>query len=133
MYISTQETHVKFISTAAAPAAVGPYSQAVQAGDWLFCSGQIGIDPTSGTLAEGMLNQTVQVLANLKAVLRAAGLDVSQVVKTTIYLTDMADFPEVNRLYGDVFGSHRPARATVAVAALPLAALVEMDCVACRT
>ncbi len=114
-----------------APAAVGPYSQAVQAGGFLFTAGQIGLDPDTGTMVgDGVEEQTRQVLSNLKAVLEAAGASFSRVVKTTIYLADMADFAQVNEIYGEVFGQDPPARSTVQVAALPLGARVEMDVIA---
>ena len=122
---------MEIIKADAAPAAVGPYSHAVRAGDLLFCSGQIGLDPATNAMAgEDVGTQTRQVLRNLEAVLQAAGLDFGRVVKTTIFLTDMAHFPEVNRLYAEAMGEHRPARATVEVASLPLGALVEIECTA---
>ncbi len=120
------------IATNRAPAAIGPYSQAIEAGGWLFLSGQIPLDPLSGQLVEGGIeDQTRQVLANLEAVLAAGGVDFSAVVKATIYLTDLADFVAVNAIYGKAFPSAPPARATVQVAALPKGALVEIDCIAC--
>jgi reactive intermediate/imine deaminase len=120
------------IHTTAAPAAIGPYSQAISAGGFLFASGQIALDPLSGELsgvdAEA---QTRQVTANLAAVLAAAGLTFGDVVKTTIYLVDMADFAKVNAVYGELFdGGVPPARSTVAVAALPRGARVEIDAIA---
>lgn len=115
-----------------APAAIGPYSQAVSAGDLVFTSGQVGLDPATGDLREGFEAQARQVLANLAAVLGEAGVGFEDVVKTTIYLTDLADFPLVNQLYGDAMGDHRPARSTVQVAGLPKGALVEIDLVARR-
>ena len=119
------------IATEAAPAAVGPYSQAIRAGGFVFCSGQIALDPATGDLvAGGVLAQTERVLQNLAAVLDAAGTAPAQIVKATIYLTDMADFAAVNEIYAAWLGEARPARATVAVAALPKGALVEIDAVA---
>lgn len=115
-----------------APAAIGPYSQAVSAGGWLYTSGQIGLDPASGEMVDGFDAQARQVLANLRAVLAEAGLDFTDVVKATIYVTDLADFPRVNELYGEALGNHRPARSTVQVAALPKGGLVEIDLVARR-
>lgn len=115
-----------------APAAIGPYSQAVSIGDLVFTSGQVGLDPSTGELREGFEAQARQVLANLAAVLGEAGVGFEDVVKTTIYLTDLADFPLVNQLYGDAMGDHRPARSTVQVAGLPKGALVEIDLVARR-
>ncbi len=114
-----------------APAAIGPYSQAVSCHGWLYTSGQIGLDPTTGALVPGGFEaQTRRALANLEAVLAAAGCTFADVVKTTIYLADMADFPTVNELYGQAVGNHRPARSTVQAAALPKGALVEIDLVA---
>lgn len=121
------------IETARAPAPVGPYNQAVRAGNLLFCSGQIALDPDSGILVgEGdVALETRQVLANLVAVLAAAGARPSQVVRTTVFLADLADFATVNGLYAEVFGAGvSPARACVQVAALPKGALVEIDAIA---
>jgi 2-iminobutanoate/2-iminopropanoate deaminase len=115
------------ISTPNAPAAIGPYSQAIRAGQFLFASGQLGLDPTSGELREGIEAQTRQALANMQAVLAEAGATVANVVKTTIFLADMADFAVVNRVYGEVFGHEPPARSTVQVAALPKNGLVEIE------
>lgn len=114
-----------------APAAIGPYSQAVEVGGLLFTSGQIGLDPATGELVEGGFEpQARRVLANLEAVLAAAGCTFGQVVKATIYVTDLACFPRLNELYGEAMGAHRPARSTVQVAALPKGALVEIDLIA---
>lgn len=119
------------VSTTRAPAAIGPYSQAIRAGELVFCSGQIALDPGTGELVTGGVEaETRQVLDNLEAVLDAAGASWASVVRTTIYLVDMADFPAVNRLYGERVGETPPARATVAVAALPRGAKVEIDAVA---
>lgn len=121
------------VNTAAAPAPVGPYNQAVKVGELLWCSGQIALDPASGTLVGGgdVEAETRQVLANLKAVLEAAGSSPAQVVRTTVYLVDLADFARVNALYAEVFGGGvAPARACVQVAALPKGALVEIDAIA---
>lgn len=115
-----------------APGAIGPYSQAVSVGPWLYTSGQIGLDPATGEMVEGFDAQARQVLANLRAVLAEAGLDFSDVVKATIYVTDLGDFPRLNELYGEALGDHRPARSTVQVAALPKGGLVEIDLVARR-
>lgn len=118
------------IATAQAPAAIGPYSQAVRAGDYLFCSGQIPLLPESGEMvAGGIAEQTHQVLLNLGQVLAAAGTNFSAVVKTTIYLVDLADFTVVNDIYASYCAAIAPARATVQVAALPKGALVEIDAV----
>ncbi len=120
----------EIINTSAAPAAIGPYSQAVRAGDFIYTSGQIGLEPETGKLVEGVEAQTRRVLTNLHAVLAAAGAGFEQVVKTTIFLIDMADFQVVNTLYAAEFGAEPPARSTVQVAALPRKALVEIEMVA---
>lgn len=119
------------ITTDKAPAAIGPYSQAVKCGGFLFCSGQISLDPVTGEMVSGTIEEeTGQVMKNLEAVLEAAGSGFDRVLKTTIYLTDMADFPAVNQVYGAYFAAAKPARATVAVAALPRSARVEIEAVA---
>ncbi|CAN90413.1 RidA family protein [Sorangium cellulosum] len=119
------------ITSDRAPRAIGPYSQAVKAGDLVFCSGQIPIDPATGELvAGGIEEQTARVIKNLTEVLSAAGASWSDVVKTTIYLTDLADFTIVNQVYGAAVGGVLPARATVQVAALPKGAAVEIEAVA---
>ncbi len=120
----------QIIHTDKAPAAVGPYSQAIRVGNLVYTAGQIGLDPSSGTLKEGLEAQTHQVLSNLQAVLEAAGASLSTVMKTTIYLVDMSDFAQVNQIYGAYFSDAPPARSTVAVASLPLGALVEIEAVA---
>lgn len=114
-----------------APEAIGPYSQAVSAGGWLLTSGQVGIDPATGELvAGGFESQARQVLRNLEQVLRNAGCTFTDVVRATVYVTSMANFPVLNDLYAAAMGSHRPARSTVEVAALPKGALVEIDLIA---
>ena len=114
-----------------APRAIGPYSQAVSAGGWLYTSGQIPLDPGTGELvAGGFEAQARQVLENLRQVLAAAGCTFADVVKATVFVVDLADFPRLNALYGEVLGEHRPARSTVQVTALPKGALVEIDLVA---
>jgi 2-iminobutanoate/2-iminopropanoate deaminase len=119
------------VSTPDAPGAIGPYSQAIIAGGFLFASGQIPLDPTTGTITEGGITaQTHQVLQNLGAVLKAAGLSYDRVVKTTVYLSDMANFPAVNEIYATYFPSPAPARATIQAAALPRNVLVEIDLIA---
>ncbi|MCP9818368.1 Rid family detoxifying hydrolase [Synechococcus sp. Cruz-9H2] len=126
-------TPAEAVTTAAAPAPVGPYNQAVKAGGLLFCSGQIALDPATGMLVgDGDVEaETRQVLTNLQAVLGAAGCTAQQVVRTTVFLTDLADFARVNALYAQVFSAGiSPARACVQVAALPKGALVEIDCIA---
>ena len=121
------------VNTPEAPAPVGPYSQAVMAGGWLYCSGQVALDPDTGELlgAGDVAEETRQTLRNLQAVLRAAGAEANRVVRTTVYLVDLADFATVNGLYAEVFGAGvAPARACVQVAALPKGARVEIDAVA---
>lgn len=121
------------ISTAQAPAAIGPYSQAIGDEQWVFCSGQIGIDPLSGRLVEGGIeHETRRVMENLREVLAAAGLHFRDVLKTTIYLIDLGEFDVVNRVYGEHLNAPYPARATVQVAALPRGARVEIDAIARR-
>ena len=120
----------KVIHTTQAPAAVGPYSQAIRVDNLVFTAGQIGLDPATGKLQAGLESQTKQVLANLKAVLEAAGSGMADIIKTTIFLADMADFGIVNGIYGDFFKDAPPARSTVAVADLPLGALVEIEAIA---
>ena len=118
-------------ATAAAPAAIGPYSQSVSVGGHLFTSGQIGLDPATGKMVEGGFEaQARRVFANLEAVLASAGCTFADVVKATVYVADMADFPTLNGIYAEAFGDHKPARSTVQAAALPLAARVEIDLVA---
>jgi 2-iminobutanoate/2-iminopropanoate deaminase len=119
------------ISTAGAPKAIGPYSQAISTNGFLFTAGQVALDPSTGELVNGgIAEQTTRALENLRAVLKAAGCGLDQVVKTTVFLVDMADFSAMNEVYGRVFGAHRPARSTVAVAALPKGARVEIEVIA---
>lgn len=114
-----------------APKPIGPYSQAVRVGDFVYCSGQVPINPVSGKIeAQDIQGQTRQVLDNLRAVLIAAGLDMSKVVKTTVYMVDLKEFQEMNQVYGEYFNEPYPARAAVQVAALPVGARVEIDAVA---
>ncbi|MBP9707034.1 MAG: RidA family protein [Oligoflexales bacterium] len=118
------------IETADAPQAIGPYSQAIRCGDFLFCSGQIPLDPKTGELIPGgVKEQSVQVLNNLKSVIQAAGASLSQVVKTTIFLKSMDDFKTVNAVYGEYFQMPFPARATVEVSRLPRDVLVEIEAI----
>lgn|SRR5699024_1255396 len=121
---------LKDIKTDKAPAAIGPYSQAIQAGDFLYVSGQIPINPETGDVVDGIEKQTEQVLNNLKAILTEAGTDFSKVVKFTIFLKDMETFGTVNEIYGSFLEEPYPARATVEVARLPKDVLVEMDVIA---
>ncbi|MGE5927771.1 MAG: Rid family detoxifying hydrolase [Gemmatimonadota bacterium] len=122
---------MRFVSTEHAPRAIGPYSQAVVANGLLYTAGQIALDPaTMQVEAEGITEQTEQVMANLAAILAAAGADFSKVVKTTVFLTDMADFQAMNEVYARAFGTHRPARSTVAVAGLPKGVRVEIEVIA---
>ena len=119
------------IATGAAPPAIGPYSQAVRAGQWLFCSGQIGLDPATGELVPGgVVVEANRVLENLRAVVTAAGGSLDRVVRTTIYLVDLNDFGRVNEVYARFFQAPFPARATVGVAALPRGARIEIDAIA---
>lgn len=121
------------ISTAAAPAAIGPYSQANVTGDFVFTAGQLGLDPETGSFAPGgVQGQTRRALQNISGVLDAAGTDMSHVVKTTVFLADMADFKAMNEIYGEFFSEPYPARSTVAVKELPLGGLVEIDVVAVK-
>lgn len=123
----------KIISTPDAPKAVGPYSQAVEVGSTVYVSGQIPVVPTDGTIPEGIEAQTTQSLKNVGAILRAAGLDYGDVVKTTVLLADIADFKPMNGVYAEFFTENQPARACYQVAALPLGVKVEIEAVAVRT
>jgi len=121
----------KTVRTDKAPAAIGPYSQAVRSGGFLFCSGQIPLDPETGKMVEGGIEaQTERVLMNLEAVLAAGGATLAAVVKTTVFLADLADFPAMNAVYGRYFPEDPPARATVQAAGLPAGARVEIEAIA---
>ena len=121
------------VETDAAPQAVGPYSQAVWAGDILFCAGQIPLDPATGNMvAGGMAEQTTRVLENIRALLRSQDLDLANVVKTTVFLTDLNHFAAMNAVYARFFPQAPPARSTVQVTRLPKDALVEIEAIACR-
>lgn len=121
---------VQSIHTDQAPAAIGPYSQGVLAGGFLFTAGQIALDPATGQVVEGdVVRQTERVMQNLQAILTSAGASWADVVKTTVYLHDMADFPRVNEVYARTLGPARPARSTVQVSALPRGVLVEIDAI----
>jgi 2-iminobutanoate/2-iminopropanoate deaminase len=121
---------MKYIQTENAPKAVGPYSQAIVSNGFIFCSGQIGLDPKTNELVVGLEAQTQQVLKNLSEVLKAGDSSLEQVVKTNIYLADINDYGKVNEIYGQYFAEHKPARAAVAVAHLPKDALIEIEAVA---
>jgi 2-iminobutanoate/2-iminopropanoate deaminase len=126
-------TTLKPIHTDAAPGAVGPYSQAIVAGELVFCSGQIPLDPQTGELvADDVAGQTAQAIRNLAAVLEAAGSGLDRVVKTTVFLTDMTDFATVNAAYEQGFAGHKPARSAFEVGALPKGARVEIEAIAVR-
>jgi 2-iminobutanoate/2-iminopropanoate deaminase len=120
----------QIISTSHAPGAVGPYSQAVRVGSLVFISGQLGLDPQTKQLADGVQAQTKQALNNLKAILESQGLTLDHVVKTTVFLQRMDDFAAMNEVYATFFASHPPARSTVEVAKLPLGGLVEIEAIA---
>ena len=120
------------IQTNGAPAALGPYSQAIRTGDLVFCSGQIGLDPATGELAEGVEAQAERALRNLQSVLDAAGLSFDDVVKTTIFLADVGDFAAVNAVYARFMAEPPPARSTIGVGGLPKGALVEVEAIARR-
>jgi 2-iminobutanoate/2-iminopropanoate deaminase len=124
-------TDIQTVHTSDAPEAIGPYSQATVVDGWVFCSGQIPLDPHSGELVQGDVGaQTERVFRNLSAVLEAAGASLARVVKTTVFLADMADFQAMNQVYASWFGDHRPARATVEAGGLPRNVAVEIECVA---
>lgn len=118
------------ISTEQAPKAIGPYSQAVRFGNLVFLSGQLGLDPATGTLKDGIVAQTRQSLDNIGAILTSLGLTYTHVVKTTVFVKDLDDFATVNDIYGTVFGQDAPARSCVEVSRLPKRALVEIECIA---
>lgn len=122
---------MKYHHSDGAPGSIGPYSQAVEIDGWLYTSGQVGLDPTTGALVEGGFEaQARRVFVNLTAVLATVGCTFSDVVKATVYVTDLADFATLNGIYAEAMGDHRPARSTVQVAALPAGAMVEIDLVA---
>ena len=124
---------MKSITTTEAPAAIGPYSQAICIGDFVFCSGQIALDPHTGQLAgDDIESQTRQIFKNIKAVLSKAGLSLNCIVKTTVFLKNLDDFPKMNAVYESCLGTHKPARSTVEVSKIPKDALVEIECVASK-
>jgi len=120
------------IATPNAPAAIGPYSQAIEANGFVYCSGQLPINPATGAMPEGIKEQTRQSLLNAQAILRAAGLDLCHVVKTTVLLSDIANFGAMNEVYAELFSAPFPARSAFAVRDLPKGALVEIECIAAR-
>lgn len=123
----------KVISTNGAPGAIGPYSQAVQAGNMLFASGQLGIDPATGDFVPGQVKeQTIQALKNVQAILTEAGYTLSDVVKTTVFLAEMSDFAAMNEIYGSTFAEPFPARSAIAVKTLPKNGLVEIEVIAVK-
>ncbi|MGE5350228.1 MAG: RidA family protein [Actinomycetota bacterium] len=123
----------RIISTTAAPGAIGPYSQAVEANGTLYISGQVGIDPATGKMIEGgITEQTTRVLKNIRAILTAAGFTLADVVKSTVLLSDMSDFKAMNEVYAQFYSSDQPARAAFAVKSLPLGALVEIETIAVK-
>ena len=121
---------MKYIQTEHAPKAVGTYSQAIVSNGFIFCSGQIGLDPKTNDLVEGLEEQTHQVLKNLNEVLNAENSSLEKVIKTTIYLSDINDYTKMNEVYGQYFSNHKPARAAFAVAGLPKGALIEIEAIA---
>ena len=121
---------MKLIKTGQAPKAIGPYSQAVVTKPFVFCSGQIGLDPHTNTLVEGIEKQTDQVLKNLSNVLKKSGSDLDKVLKTTVYLKDISHFAKMNEVYSKYFKEHKPARSTVEASNLPKGALIEIDAIA---
>lgn len=124
---------MKTIQTTKAPAAIGPYSQAVEANGFVFASGQLGINPATGEFVEGDVQaQTRQALTNARAIMNEAGLDLNNVIKTTVFLSDMANFAAMNEIYAEFFSEPYPARSAVAVKTLPKNALVEVECIAIR-
>jgi 2-iminobutanoate/2-iminopropanoate deaminase len=125
---------MQMIASDKAPAAIGPYCQAMQAGGFLFCSGQIGNDPETRKLAGADIRtQTLQVFKNMREILSVSGLDLPDVVKTTVFLAHMEDFHVMNDIYATEFKAHKPARSTVEVSGLPLNALIEVECIACTS
>ncbi|MDD4102939.1 MAG: RidA family protein [Kiritimatiellae bacterium] len=121
------------INTPDAPEAIGPYSQAVEANGMLYCSGQLPINPATGKIeVAGAAEQTMRVLLNLRAVLEAAGSGLGKVVKTTVFLTDIGDFPAMNKVYGEMFAEHKPARSTIQVARLPKSSKIEIEAIAVK-
>jgi len=124
---------LKVVQTDRAPKAIGPYSQAIVSGDLIFCAGQVALDPKTGELVSGDIReQTRRVIDNLAAVLETAGSGLDRVTKTTVFLTDFAEFSAMNEVYAERFGAHRPARSTVQISTLPRGARIEVECIAVR-
>lgn len=124
---------LKSVTTDKAPKAIGPYSQAIVTGDLIFCAGQVALDPKTGELVSGDIReQTRRVIDNLAAVLEASGAGLDRVTKTTVFLTDFAEFGAMNEVYAEKFGAHRPARSTVQISTLPRGARIEIECIAMR-
>ncbi|OLC52636.1 MAG: reactive intermediate/imine deaminase [Chloroflexi bacterium 13_1_40CM_4_68_4] len=124
---------LRSVSSEKAPKALGPYSQAIVTGDLVFCAGQVGLDPATGQVVSGDIkDQTRRCLDNLAAVLEAAGSSLDRVTKTTVFLTDLAEFTAMNEAYAERFGGHKPARSTIGIAALPRGARIEIECIAIR-
>jgi len=122
---------MEIISTKNAPKSIGPFSQAIVSGDHIYCSGQIALNPeTMEMTGKDVAEQTQQIFTNIQAVLNSSGLELSNIIKTTVYLKDMADFKIMNSVYENKFGSHKPARTTIEVSQLPLNAIVEIECIA---
>ena len=118
---------VEMLNTPSAPPALGPYSHAVRAGDWIILAGQLGLEPTTGVLVDGVDAQARQALANISSILGDHNKTLNDVAKSLVFVTDLADFPVINAAYGEAFGDHKPARSTVQVAALPLGGRVEIE------
>jgi len=132
-FASSLSAQIKIVTTPDAPAAIGPYSQAISVGNLVFCSGQIALDPaTMQIVGEDIETQTKQVFKNIRAVLKAENLTLSHVVKCTVFMKDLNDFAKMNTLYAEEFGTHKPARSTVQVARLPKDALIEIECIAVK-
>ncbi len=123
---------MKIITSSNAPQAVGPYSQAVSTGDFLFCSGQIGLEPKTGELVGGLEDQVRQIFHNIKAVLKEENSDLNNIVKTTVFLTDLRNFEAMNKCYEEEMGEHKPARSTIGVTELPKGAVVEIEVIAMK-
>ena len=124
---------LRSVSSDKAPKALGPYSQAIVTGDLVFCAGQVGLDPATGQVVSGDIKeQTKRCLDNLAAVLEAAGSSLDRVTKTTVFMSDLAEFTAMNEAYAEKFGSHKPARSTIGIAALPRGARIEIECIAIR-